>query len=110
MRIAFVKLMPKPEYRAEFLRLLTEEVTTALKNEPGIIRFDILESTTNPGTYYAYEVYRDDAAHQHHRQQQYTKDFVAKTKGWYDVAHADNGAVTYKNVFPLDASMTPQQR
>ncbi len=110
MFVLFVKMKPKPEHQKEFLRLLTEEIATALKHEPGIVRFDILQAPDDPGTCYAYEVYQDKAAFEHHRQQPYFKEFTSKTKGWYEATPAIGGFPSYTTVYPPDSSFTHQAR
>ena len=41
--------------------------------EPGVLRFDFLKATDSPGTYYLYEVYRDDAATMKHKETDHYK-------------------------------------
>lgn len=57
----------KPGFEAAF-----EEATVANHRgsiaEPGVLRFDVLKATDSPGTYYLYEVYRDDAATVEHKE------------------------------------------
>ncbi len=111
MYISFWKLVvEKQENKKEFLRLLTEEVVAALKNEPGIIRFDVLDGPPDSNICYAYEVYKDSVAHDFHMQQPYLKEFVVKTKGWYKTLPAVEGFRNFTNAFPQDSNYTPQQR
>ena len=45
-------------------------------NEPGALRFDVIEESDAPGNIVAYEVYRDQAAREAHRETAHFKEFA----------------------------------
>ena len=63
-----VSVRVKPERRDEFLRAIEEDGRGSREDEPGCLRFDVLQDQADPDHYYFYEVYRDDAALAAHRQ------------------------------------------
>ncbi|MFN8523780.1 MAG: putative quinol monooxygenase [Chloroflexota bacterium] len=64
----FVTVNVKPEQREEFLRVIEDDSICSVRDEPGCVRFDVLQDLSDPNTYYFYEVYHDEAAFQAHRE------------------------------------------
>ena len=57
-----------PDRMHEFLSLIqTNAVET--RKEPGCLRFDVLRSQDNPAQFFFYELYKNEAAIDHHKQQ-----------------------------------------
>lgn len=67
MRALFVTVRMKPEYRDQILKGALEDGRGSREDEPGCLRFDVIQDDTDPNTIYFYEVYRDDAALEAHR-------------------------------------------
>ncbi len=61
-----VSVRVKPEKREEFLRAIEEDSICSVRDEPGCVRFDVLQDRADPDHYYFYEVYRDEAAFRAH--------------------------------------------
>ncbi|HHX64709.1 MAG TPA: antibiotic biosynthesis monooxygenase [Chloroflexi bacterium] len=66
MKILVVKIQVKPEFRERFIEATFGDARGANEDEPDCMRFDFLQDEADPNTFYLYEVYRDDAAFQHH--------------------------------------------
>jgi autoinducer 2-degrading protein len=62
-----VRIEPKPDKIEAFLELATYDARNSRK-EPGCLRFDVLRVLDNPAKFAFYEVYKDEAAVQAHRQ------------------------------------------
>src|ERR1051325_11020783 len=67
MRALFVTVRMKPEYRDQILKGALEDGRGSREDEPGCLRFDVIQDDNDPDTVYFYEVYRDDAALEAHR-------------------------------------------
>ena len=67
MRTLFVTVRMKPEYRDQILKGAFEDGRGSREDEPGCLRFDVIQDDKDPNTIYFYEVYRDDAALEAHR-------------------------------------------
>ena len=57
-----------PERREEFLRVVEEDSRGSREDEPGCLRFDVLQDSQDPDHYFFYEIYRDEDALAAHRQ------------------------------------------
>lgn len=68
MVILLVTLQVKPEHLSEFLEVARHDAEHSEKDEPGCLRFDVSRDRDDPNRFYFYEVYRDEAALEAHRQ------------------------------------------
>ncbi len=73
----FAKVTVKSGQFARFWRYLEADIT-GTRVEPGCLRFDVLRDAETPSTLYLYEVYRDRAAFDLHREAPYFKAFFAE--------------------------------
>jgi autoinducer 2-degrading protein len=63
-----VSLQVKPDMRDRFLAAAEDDSTCSVRDEPGCLRFDVLRDQTDPNHFFFYEIYRDEAAIDAHRQ------------------------------------------
>ena len=68
MQVLMVTLKIRPEHREAFIEAMLEDARGSVQNEPGCLRFDVLQDDQEPNTLHLYEVYRDQAALEAHRQ------------------------------------------
>ena len=66
MYVVVVPLKVKPEMREKFLAAALDDSTCSLQ-EPGCLRFDVLQDNTDPNRFFFYEVYRDESAYKAHQ-------------------------------------------
>lgn len=66
MYAVVVPLKVKPEMREKFLAAALDDSTCSLQ-EPGCLRFDVLQDNTDPTRFFFYEVYRDESAYKAHQ-------------------------------------------
>jgi autoinducer 2-degrading protein len=96
MLAMWVKVRIKPEQRQRFLDAIEVDALGSERDEPGCLRFNVLEDAQDENTYYFFEVYRDQAALEAHRA---TRHYA----GWRAVADALDGpteATRCTTVFP----------
>jgi (4S)-4-hydroxy-5-phosphonooxypentane-2,3-dione isomerase len=67
MLAMWVKVRVKPEGRERFLQAIEVDAVGSERDEPGCLRFNVLQDAQDPNVYYFYEVYRDEAALEAHR-------------------------------------------
>lgn len=67
MLAMWVKVRIKPEQRQRFLDAIEVDALGSERDEPGCLRFNVLEDAQDENTYYFFEVYRDQAALEAHR-------------------------------------------
>lgn len=82
MVILHVTVQVKPEYRREFLDAVRHDAEHSERDEPGCLRFDVVQDRDDVNRFYYYEVYRDQAAMEAHRQTPHFKLYVEKTAPW----------------------------
>lgn len=78
-----------------------------MRDEVGCLRFDILQSSTEPNVFHLYEVYTDQAAHtEAHRQAPHYVKWRDTVKDWFD---GQPHVVTMQTVFPSDGGWLTQK-
>ncbi len=82
MVVLHVTVQVKPEHLAEFLEVLRHDAVHSEEDEPGCLRFDVVQDKTDPNRFYYYEVYKNEAALETHRQTPHFKLYAEKTKDW----------------------------
>ena len=67
MLVLVVKFQLKPEYREQFMKVSLGDARGANHDEPGCLRFDVIQDEEDPNVIYFYEAYVDDAAFAEHQ-------------------------------------------
>jgi (4S)-4-hydroxy-5-phosphonooxypentane-2,3-dione isomerase len=67
MLAIWVKVRIKPGERQRFLQAIEVDALSSERDEPGCLRFNVLQDALDQNVYYFYEVYRDQAALEAHR-------------------------------------------
>lgn len=101
MDVILVEVTVKPEKMQEFLELIKYDAEHSEKDEPGCLRFDVLQDTEDPNKFFYYEVYRDEAARMAHRETPHYKHYAEKSPELF------GGPVSrriLRNVIPDDAA------
>src|SRR5215510_3530319 len=68
MRALMVTIKIKAGHRDAFMEAMLSDARGSVHDELGCLRFDVLQDVKDPNTIYLYEVYRDEAAMEAHRQ------------------------------------------
>jgi autoinducer 2-degrading protein len=63
----WVKVRIKPELRQRFLEAIEEDALCSERDEPGCLRFNVLQDERDENVYYFFEVYQDQTALDAHR-------------------------------------------
>ncbi len=66
MFVAYVHVQVKPERIEEFIAATCENAASTIQ-EPGNLRFDVLQQADDPQRFALYEVYRDEEASKAHK-------------------------------------------
>lgn len=100
----YVILMPvqiKPGYRDRFVAEELPNARGAASNEPGCLRFDVIQDGEDPNRIWVYEVYKDEAAFETHRKTPHYTRFFEATKDWRVERPLGAGRGAY-NIWPSD--------
>ena len=85
MLVLLVTVRVKPEHLAEFLPAARYNAEHAVADEPGCLRFDIIQDREDKHLFRFYEVYKDDAALAAHRQTPHFKKYIESSAPWMAV-------------------------
>ncbi len=94
-----VSLRVKPDLRDRFLAAAEDDSTCSVRDEPGCLRFDVLQDNADPDHFYFYEVYRDEAAFQAHGQ---TPHYVRWRAASAEVLAEPTSGTRTTTLFPAD--------
>ena len=95
----WVKVRIDPDQRERFLHGIEVDALGSERDEPGCLRFNVLQDAADENTYYFYEVYEDEAAFDAHQR-------APHYAVWKAVADTLDGPVEVQRletVFPTDA-------
>ena len=98
MLALWVKVRIKADKRAEFLKAIEHDAIHSEGDEPGCLRFNVLQDSKDQNVYYFYEVYKDQAAIEAHRA-------APHYQVWKNAAHTLDGPterIECAPVFPAD--------
>jgi autoinducer 2-degrading protein len=84
MLALLVAIKIKPGHRDAFVEALMDDAKGSVNNEPGCLRFDVLQDDANPDRIYLYEVYKDEKALEAHREAPHFKKWRETVKDWFD--------------------------
>ncbi len=101
MHVVCVYVHVKPEHRDEFIQATLENARGTVQ-EPGNLRFDVLQQADDPNRFVLYEVYHDEAGMEAHKQTSHYARWRDAVGPW--MAEPRKG-VTYAPLFPAEAAM-----
>jgi len=62
MYVLVVTIDIKPQFKDRFMAEMLDDARGSVRDEPGCLRFDVIQDEKEPGRIYLYEVYADRAA------------------------------------------------
>ena len=81
----FVTIKIKPGHAEEFMAATLGDAEGSNNNEPGSLRFDVLQDNNDPNTVYLYEVYKDrDSWEVAHRAAPHYLKWRSTVQDWFD--------------------------
>jgi autoinducer 2-degrading protein len=98
MHIVLVHVHVKPESLAEFIDAIQDNARNSVQ-EPGIARFDILQSSEDPTRFILTEVYYTPEDAKKHKE---TDHYLRWRTRVEDMMAEPRLGVPYKNIFPAD--------
>ena len=99
MHILFVTIKMKPERREAYMAEMLLNARGAREDEPGCLRFDVVQDAEDENTIHLYEVYTDEAAFQAHTSAPHFLQMREATADWREGQTVHRGT----NVAPTDA-------
>ena len=99
MLAMWVKVRVKPGHGKRFLEAIEVDALRSEQDEPGCLRFNVLEDERDGNVYYFYEVYEDQAALEAHR----AMPHYAVWRAAADTLDGPAEATRCQTVFPVSA-------
>jgi autoinducer 2-degrading protein len=96
MFVACVHIHVKPEHREAFIAATLENARHTVQ-EPGNLRFDVLQQADDPNWFTLYEAYRDESGMKAHKETSHYALWAAAVPAW--VAEPRR-SVRYGSLFP----------
>ena len=76
--VLVVHLQTQPGKREAFLSLALDNARATRETEAGCLQFDVVTDPQEPDRILFYEVYRDEAAFEHHQQTAHFRDYLQR--------------------------------
>ena len=101
MYIVIGTVQIRPGHRTEFIDGMRRHAREFVAEEPGCVRFDVIQDAGDPDCIWLYEVFKDEAAFQQHVQSPKLIKWIETSKDWRDrgTQGATRGSV---NIWPPD--------
>lgn len=99
MLVYCVHVHVKPENREAFIQATRENAASTVQ-EPGNLRFDVLQQMDDPDQFILYEVYRDEAAAKAHKATPHYGRWRETVEPW--MAEQRRG-IQYRGLCPAEA-------
>jgi autoinducer 2-degrading protein len=99
MIVLMVNISIKPEHKEECMEAMMGDAIGSNRDEPGCLRFDVLQDSEDPNLIHLYEVYKDEAALEAHRQAPHYVKWRSAVLDWWEGPPTRS---TSTNVFPAD--------
>ena len=90
----------RPEHLDEFVEHVRRHAAASAQ-EPGCVRFDVLQDASDPTIVCLFEVFRSEADLQAHRQQEYYQRWMSLSRDWRD--HERYSRRVLRTLYPDDA-------
>ena len=100
MKVTSVLVSVKPEFIDDFIKI-TVKNHLASRNEPGNMRFDVLQNRENPTSFLLYEAYESDEASAAHK---HTDHYLTWKKEVADWMAEPRKGIHYNVIQPIDRS------
>ena len=101
MYTLFVSLQVRSEKRDLFLAAIAENAEASVRDEPGCLRFDVMEDHEHPNVFYFYEIYTEAAAFDAHKA---ALHFAQWRKAAGECVVPDSQVNTFSNMFVTHAA------
>lgn len=99
MIVLMVGIRIKEGHKEEFMKEMMGDAIGSNRDEPGCLRFDVLQDNEDPNLIHLYEVYKDEAALEAHRNAPHYLKWREAVQDWRE-GEATRSVCT--NVYPAD--------
>jgi autoinducer 2-degrading protein len=101
MFIVMAPIQIKKGFKDRFVEEIIADAKGSVTNEPGCLRFDVIQDSNDPDRVWLYEVYRDEAAFEAHTQSPHFIRWRDATKDWMEEMPI-KAVIGGSNIWPQD--------
>ena len=103
MYVIIAPIQIKAGFKDQFVEVVVEDARSSVANEPGCLRFDVIQDANDANRIWLYEAYKDEEAFQAHLQAPHLLKFRETTKDWRTegLQGAGRGST---NIWPPDSA------
>ena len=83
MYVIIAPIKIKEGYKERFVEAMLDDAKGSVRDEPGCLRFDVIQDGDDPNMIWLYEVYVDEAAFQAHIQTPHFIKWRETVKDWF---------------------------
>ena len=102
MYVIMLPIQIKAGHKEEFIQAMLENAKGAVNNEPGCLRFDVIQDADDANRIWLYEIYTDEAAFQAHLQTPHFSKCMNAIKDLRDEGPQGAARGSY-NIWPTDS-------
>ena len=102
MYIIVAAIQIKDGFKEQFINGIIENASGAVKDEPGCLRFDVIQDANDDNKIWLYEVYNDEAAFQAHTQAPHYLKFRDASADWREQGGLPGAGRGASNIWPPD--------
>ena len=102
MYVIIAPIQIKEGHKAEFVEAVLDYARGSMNDEPGCLRFDVIQDAGDPNRIWLYEVYTNEAAFQAHTEAPHFFKWRDTVKDWRDEV-IQGAAWGSHNIWPPDA-------
>ena len=102
MYIIVAAIQIKEGFKERYINGLIENASSAVKEEPGCLRFDVIQDANDDNKIWLYEVYNDEAAFQAHAQSPHFIKFRDASADWREQGGLQGAGRGASNIWPPD--------
>lgn len=102
MYVIIVPIQIKEGYKEQFVAAMLDDAKGSVNDEPGCLRFDVIQDAADPNRIWLYEVYVDEAAFQAHLQAPHFIKWRDTVKDWRADAGLQGAGRGSYNIWPPD--------
>ena len=102
MYVVIAPVQIKPGFKERFVEEMIGDARGSVENEPGCLRFDVIQDISDPDRIWLYEVYKDEAAFQEHLKAPHMLKWRDAVKDWRAEATTEGAGRGSSNIWPPD--------
>ena len=102
MYIVVVSLQIKEGFKEQYIKGMIENARGAVNDEPGCLRFDVIQDPKEDNRIWLYEVYKDEGAFQAHAQSPHFVKFRDASADWREEGPLQGAGIGASNIWPPD--------